>query len=186
MRLLDCLTLEKKKRLLTLTEFPFIQSYAKGDLTEGEFKQNLREFLDDSVFKYTLIKIGLTQGDIDNLRKISEEKRFSRRQFLKLTGTGMIVGASYYADKKYRLFHRASGLFDKQLFNSDEINRLNQNGVLITIDDGPCIHNQHKDLRMQEEKLNLDINSGRETLKTMLNIFLNITAQQSFFGLEND
>lgn len=68
-------------------------------------------------------------------------KQISRRQFLKKTGTAAIgaaaAGIGYYASRKYRVFHRFSGLFDNLFFSNKEVHKLDKKGVFITIDDGP-------------------------------------------------
>lgn len=68
-------------------------------------------------------------------------KQISRRQFLKKTGTvaigAAVAGIGYYASRKYRIFHRFSGLFDNLFFLTKEVHKLDKKGVFITIDDGP-------------------------------------------------
>jgi peptidoglycan/xylan/chitin deacetylase (PgdA/CDA1 family) len=73
------------------------------------------------------------------LKKIpAQEKKMSRRDFLKMA---VVAGAGVAAvglERKTKAFHRGSGLFDKHIFGSNEIYRLSGKGVYLTIDDGPA------------------------------------------------
>ncbi len=112
-------------------------------------------------------------------------KNLSRRRFIKNVGAlaagAAVAGVGYYAERKFHIFHRMSGLLDRLIFSNKEVHKLKQKGVFITIDDGPWIHNDKKDLKMQEEEINLDLNYGRETFSSFLKYFIKQGIFATFF-----
>jgi peptidoglycan/xylan/chitin deacetylase (PgdA/CDA1 family) len=126
-----------------------------------EHQQKSIEAVDAMILLFTKIRQNHSISE-----PVISEPVITRRDFLRKTlGIGGAVAITI-AERKMNAFHRLSGiLFDKSIFGSNEIHKVPIKGVLLTIDDGPAMHNRKKDLRMQEEEKYFDIQEGMEILR---------------------